>query len=226
MTPNDIYLLLKASDFITHDLNHAFDNCIDNKTPLEWSQLELVLKKWIEFNPSMEFRAFVRNRSIIAISQRSSAYFDFLLPIRSLLLCLISSFFTTVLQNPESTFSLDNFVFDVYIPKPQTENPKVWLVDINPFSPTTDSLLFSWQELLHLSPTSDPELRLATAEDGIHSFSTKPFSESMVPSDVVDASIKGGVGIAEFAKKWKEMLQKQESGVEADDVGNDADDEM
>jgi hypothetical protein len=27
--PNDIYLLLKSSDFITHDLEHAFDNCED-----------------------------------------------------------------------------------------------------------------------------------------------------------------------------------------------------
>lgn len=27
--PNDIYLLLKSSDFITHDLEHAFDDCAD-----------------------------------------------------------------------------------------------------------------------------------------------------------------------------------------------------
>jgi hypothetical protein len=26
-TPNDIYLLLKSSDFVTHDLEHAFDGC-------------------------------------------------------------------------------------------------------------------------------------------------------------------------------------------------------
>ena len=32
-TPNDIYLLLKASDFITHDLEHAFDGCVDSSSP-------------------------------------------------------------------------------------------------------------------------------------------------------------------------------------------------
>lgn len=38
--------------------------------------------------------------------------------------------------------SLD--VFDVYIER----NPaKVWLVDFNPFTPTTDGLLFDWSEL-------------------------------------------------------------------------------
>lgn len=28
-SPADIYLLLKSSDFITHDLDHAFDDCVD-----------------------------------------------------------------------------------------------------------------------------------------------------------------------------------------------------
>lgn len=28
-TPADVYLLLKSSDFIIHDLDHAFDECVD-----------------------------------------------------------------------------------------------------------------------------------------------------------------------------------------------------
>jgi hypothetical protein len=27
--PADVYLLLKSSDFISHDLDHAFDDCVD-----------------------------------------------------------------------------------------------------------------------------------------------------------------------------------------------------
>lgn len=38
-------------------------------------------------------------------------------------------------------------VFDVYI---EHKKKKVWLVDFNPFSPTTDSLLFTWEELYDL----------------------------------------------------------------------------
>lgn len=29
-TPADVYLLLKSSDFISHDLDHAFDDCVDH----------------------------------------------------------------------------------------------------------------------------------------------------------------------------------------------------
>lgn len=36
-------------------------------------------------------------------------------------------------------------VFDVYI---QQSNNKVYLVDFNPFSPTTDALLYNWNELM------------------------------------------------------------------------------
>jgi hypothetical protein len=28
-SPADVYLLLKSSDFISHDLDHAFDGCVD-----------------------------------------------------------------------------------------------------------------------------------------------------------------------------------------------------
>lgn len=36
-------------------------------------------------------------------------------------------------------------VFDVYI---QRKNNKAYLVDFNPFSPTTDALLYHWDELM------------------------------------------------------------------------------
>lgn len=32
-TPADVYLLLKSSDFISHDLDHAFEDCVDFPTP-------------------------------------------------------------------------------------------------------------------------------------------------------------------------------------------------
>ncbi|CEQ42494.1 SPOSA6832_04329, partial [Sporobolomyces salmonicolor] len=32
-TPADVYLLLKSSDFISHDLDHAFDGCVDFPLP-------------------------------------------------------------------------------------------------------------------------------------------------------------------------------------------------
>ena len=71
-SPADVYLLLKSSDFILHDLDPqlAFEGCspspIDNassSTPTEHPihELELVLKKWYSMDKGREFRCFVRD---------------------------------------------------------------------------------------------------------------------------------------------------------------------
>lgn len=70
-TPGDIYLLLKSSDFCMHDLQ-VYKNLKKqqpSESPLSTGRnsseannikLELVLRKWCTFYPSMEFRCFVR----------------------------------------------------------------------------------------------------------------------------------------------------------------------
>lgn len=68
-TPGDIYLLLKSSDFCLHDwqvfqskimVSPEGEKEMDGATP----KLELVLRKWCNFYPSMEFRCFVRNHTL------------------------------------------------------------------------------------------------------------------------------------------------------------------
>ena len=158
--PNDIYLLLKSSDFITHDLEHAFDDCVDEKetsNSTDQSQqnlstdagaestnipYHLVLRKFVLVNPSVEFRCFVRERKLIAICQRDSNHYAFLFDLKDMLRDVIVEFFRSHLQN---SFPDDNFTFDVYIPAP---HQRVWLIDVNPWAPRTDALLFSWYELL------------------------------------------------------------------------------
>ncbi|KAJ5139326.1 uncharacterized protein N7515_004174 [Penicillium bovifimosum] len=148
-SPNDIYLLLKSSDFVTHDLDHAFDDCVpDTNTPstvdspLPEIPYSLVLRKYVNFNPSLEFRCFVRNRVLLCITQRDQNHFDFLFPMRDMLRSRIQSFFDEKLK---TTFPEDNFVFDVYIPAP---HQRVWLIDINPWAQRTDPLTYSWLEIL------------------------------------------------------------------------------
>ncbi|KAL8626562.1 hypothetical protein Q9189_007737 [Teloschistes chrysophthalmus] len=179
-TPNDIYLLLKSSDFITHDLEQAFDGCEkpaasspssttnpknqkeqeQETTPIPYT---LTLRKTIPSpTTSLEFRCFVRSRRLLAASQRDmTAHYPFLpalLP--TLLRPLIASFLTThIIPN----FPDENFVVDVYVPPP---HKRVWLIDVNPWAPRTDPLLFSWMEILtmpnpppptpSLSPSSTP----------------------------------------------------------------------
>lgn len=156
-TPNDVYLLLKSSDFITHDLQHPFDDCVPDSTtngdgsegpavdsPIPNVPYHLVLRKYANFNPSLEFRCFVRNRKLLCMCQRDLNHFDFLFDMRDMFRSRIQSFFDEKLRD---TFPDPNFVFDVYVPAP---HQRVWLVDINPWAQRTDSLLFSWLEILRM----------------------------------------------------------------------------
>ncbi len=143
---NDVYLLLKSSDFITHDLEHAFDGCDMKEGEVPQIPYHLVLRKSFNLNPSLEFRVFIRNRCLIAISQREMNYFDFLSDLAPKFKRLIQNFVDEKLC-PENGggFPDENFVADVYIPPP---HEKVWLIDVNPWAERTDPLLFSWLELL------------------------------------------------------------------------------
>ena len=160
-TPNDIYLLLKSSDFITHDLDQVFDDCekeseddcesasedednSKNKSLLE-IPYHLVLRKTIPvFNPALEIRCFVRSRYLLCMCQRDLNHFDFLPRLIPKLRSLIQDFFD---GNLKRSFLDENFVFDVYIPPP---HDRVWLIDVNPWAQRTDPLLFSWMEILNM----------------------------------------------------------------------------
>jgi hypothetical protein len=155
---SDVYLLLKSSDFVTHDLEHAFDDCVgEDGRPIakeDWPEIKyhLVLRKSFNINPALEFRCFVRNRRLIAISQREMNYFAFLLELRNTFRDLIGEFVEeSFLAGFEGE---ENFVLDVYVPPP---HERVWLIDVNPWAVRTDPLLFSWLELLTLSEPEDIE---------------------------------------------------------------------
>lgn len=246
-TANEIYLLLKSSDFVTHDLEQAFDGCEGEEETTSISYV-LVLRKSFNLNPSVEFRCFVRNRSLIAISQREMNYFDFLFELRPKLLERIQVFLRDDLLVSEyfSSEDLKSFTFDVYIPPP---HDRVWLIDINPWAPRTDPLLFSWLELLTMAEPSapssveqkkadqdveersddeyeetvyEPEFRLVGRDDPeAYQFSSTKYSAHKLPKDVVDASLGtgGSGGMEEMMREWKKALDKQVE--EDDEVSND-----
>ena len=234
-TPNDMYLLLKSSDFITHDLEHAFDECAEDETiTQEDINYVLVLRKFFKVNPSCEFRCFVRERRVVGICQRDLNHFDFLFPLRDKLQKEILKYFDKTLKD---SFPDRDFVFDVYIPEPYD---RVRLMDINPWAPRTDPLLFSWLELLTMQlpipllgiPESEnsapipvssgdedtqdeeevedvwqPEFRLVGKNDPeAYSFSTPQYSAHKLPKDVVDASLSGESGMRDFSDQWRRML--------------------
>lgn len=171
--PSDIYLLLKSSDFVTHDLEHAFDDCVsgssdEDELTTDSIPYHLALRKsfssWV---PSLEFRCFVRNRKLLCISQRDLNHYNFLSKMQTRIKNLINDFFEIRLRH---TFPDENFVFDCYITQP---SEKVWLVDMNPWALRTDPILFSWLELLEMPDPVEPPID-AGLENEFMRFSIDP----------------------------------------------------
>ncbi|KAK3379317.1 D123-domain-containing protein [Lasiosphaeria ovina] len=166
---NDVYVLLKSSSFVSHDLDHAFDDTVPppSQSTQSFSPV-LVLRAFFSPLPSLEFRCFVKDRNLVAITQRDLAYYGFLRSLRGAIVARVRELFRSQLR---LTFPDACFVFDVYIPESaanydsssssdgddsDTDADRVKpsrlgrarLIDINPWAPRTDTLLFSWGELL------------------------------------------------------------------------------
>lgn len=176
----DVYLLLNALDHVAHDLDgHIYDEC-DDKADGQHMEPELVIKKWIDINPALEFRLFVRDGCLVGASQRDPNHYQFLAGIKDKLESTISDFYASVLRT--SSFPLGSYIMDVYIASPYT---KVTIIDVNPFTRKWDGLLYTWHELLELSP-DEFELRILT-ETNMGALARKEHSENQVPIEIVGA---------------------------------------
>ena len=159
---NDVYILLKSSNFITHDLDHAFDDTVPTPSsttapPNPDFTPVLVLRTFFNPLPSLEFRCFVKSRTLLAITQRDMNYYAFLDGLRPQIVSRVRELFTKM----RFSFPDANWVFDVYIPEADYDEEaddvdeaerkvlgRARLIDINPWAPRTDTLLFDWGELL------------------------------------------------------------------------------
>lgn len=267
--PSEIFLLLKSSDFINHDISHAYEHCCDYVAPsatttttttttsssstgevttakeVEKEENEmiippastdnekvtevvdadaeadvhtvptpsmtrpetfhLVLRKWYDLLPSMEFRCFVRDNELIGISQRDYVtYYDFLHEIKEELEDIILDFFEDHIRG---TFDDPSYVFDVYINK---RNRRIFLLDFNPFSVTTDALLFQWPELLKKKGGEAMEFRLveseAHAKETSHGGINPIYSTNCVPKELIDFG--EGKTLLEFTETFAKQLQQ------------------
>lgn len=190
-TPGDIYLLLKSSDFCAFDVQYAFTQDVvvaqGQEVPPDASYpLHLTLTKWCNLYPSQEFRCFVRNRCMIAISQRHhSQHFPHLMEDATRIRDLIHEFFLDYVQE---RFPDDKYVVDVYIDKQH----RVWIVDFNVWGARTDSLMFGWRELTDMSPClmKVPEIRCVETSKEVR---PDPLSSFRAPIDAVHvANMTGG----------------------------------
>ncbi|EGS20464.1 putative cell division cycle protein [Thermochaetoides thermophila DSM 1495] len=244
---NDVYILLKSSSFISHDLEHAFDDTVPQGHPPDFKPV-LVLRAFFNPLPSLEFRCFVRDRQLIGIAQRDLNYYQFLQGLRPQIVARTKELFAKM----KDTFPDPCWVFDVYIPEADYDDDesdeekegngagtdgrkrekvaklgRARLIDINPWAPRTDTLLFDWRELLEMKVPGEeeqngdsnssseeeedeedlkPEVRLIEKDDpAAYNFSSPQYSAHKLPKEVVDASTGGQGGMREFLQKWRQM---------------------
>ncbi|XP_076010033.1 translation initiation factor eIF2 assembly protein [Genypterus blacodes] len=213
---SEIFLLFKSSDFVTHDLTQPFHKCSDQDSPDPEIKYELVLRKWSELNPGGEFRCFVKENKLIAISQRDyTQYYHHILTQKEQVRLAIQQFFH---QHIQYNFLDEDFVFDVY----SDSQGRVWLIDLNPFGEVTDSLLFTWEELMsggevHQQQES-PVLRCSTSEVTVQ---PSPCLSYRIPRDFADLSTgEDAYKLIDFLKLKKS--QQEESEEEEDEEGEEA----
>lgn len=150
-TPHEVFTLLKSSDFVAHDLVHSFDDCVERPAGGKGSfeGVTLALRRWRDMDEAGEFRCFVADGRVRALSQRhASMHWPHLVgdEYRSAVQQHIVAFFNDHICG---RFNLRRYVFDVIVGKGPRYRTK--LVDFSPWAPSTDALLFDWEELDELA---------------------------------------------------------------------------
>ncbi|KAH9936177.1 D123-domain-containing protein [Fomitopsis serialis] len=215
----DVYLLLKSSDFVQHDLNpdHVFDGC-ETKPPTY--DLELVLRKWYPVDRSRELRCFVRHEKLLGISQRDPNYYDFWNEsnTQSKVLEAVKTFWENNIK--ESGRRVEAIVRASHLCSASLLIGHI--IDFNPYAPRTDSLLFSYEDLhdLLLARGDDyspqPELRVVDSPSHPVAARNAPTHQhNMIPLEALTMS--SGRSMQDFAGALQEEIRKSMQ----DDSGDD-----
>ncbi|TMW62166.1 hypothetical protein Poli38472_009659 [Pythium oligandrum] len=239
----DVFLLLKSSDFMVHDLTQPYGGCTDlteaEAADVVPETVTLVLKKWCNFYDSMHFRCFVVNHTLVGVSQRHcDEFYDFLVDQQDHLCEVIYRFFHTNFRQGQKNSSLfpdAEYVLDVYVDKQH----RVHLVDINVFGDVTDPLLFTWEELIEWrdagrqrratqaeddSEDEDEqvvEFRIVETAKGIRA---NPMSSYRTPTDFVDHLAANG-GFDAFMEQVRRDNANADDSSDEDDNEEEEDDE-
>ena len=218
LNPGEVFLLLKASDAVAHDLSDAYSPCrdfdADDAAGLRASQLAslradatLTLTRWRDLSPSGEFRCFVWRGDLVGACQRDvSNFYPFLQELAEEYAELLATHWQDVVCGH---FPSRDYVFDVYV----TSNRRVKIIDFNPWGGGTLPLLFEWHELQRRGSgeggfTDDLEVRVVTSQGHI-----RPGLRLGVPFDMVDRSPSGA--IAAFAERQQREREREAAAAAA-----------
>lgn len=209
-SPADVYMLLKSSDFISHDLDE--DNVFEGCEPSPESQspryeLELILRKWYPIDPSRELRCFVRQGQLIGVSQRDTNYYEYLNePDTSrCILASVREFWECHIKDKWN--GCPDYVFDILLTR---DLSRAHILDFNPYAPRTDSLLFTYEDLQQVMSSSSletPQLRVIDSRSHPAATRNAPaYQHNMLPLEALQMS--NDLDIGTFASKWEEEVKK------------------
>eukprot|EP00026_Physarum_polycephalum_P011726 Phypoly_transcript_11967.p1 GENE.Phypoly_transcript_11967~~Phypoly_transcript_11967.p1 ORF type:complete len:362 (+),score=58.85 Phypoly_transcript_11967:36-1088(+) len=129
-----LQLVMYSSRAIS-DMKRALDNL--DVSP--WN-MKAIVREFVDIPIEGEFRGFVHNKKLNALSQYyADCYFEDLPPRREAIGSAVQKFFYSHIQ---SLLPFDSYIIDFVVFK----NNDVMIVELNPYSVTTGACLFDWQK--------------------------------------------------------------------------------
>ncbi|KAH9924272.1 D123-domain-containing protein [Epithele typhae] len=211
ITPADVYLLLKSSDFVQHDLEleYVFDGCEPPYSAAEHGpyELELVLRKWYPVDRARELRCFVRQEVLVGISQRDPNFYEFWNEpeTQQKVIAAVTTFWESNIKGRWEETQGD-YVFDFLLTR---DLDRGHVVDFNPYAPRTDPLLFTYADLHTrlLARVGCPELRVVDSPAHLAATRNAPAHQhNMVPLEAL--AMSSGRDAAAFAGAWEEEIKR------------------
>jgi hypothetical protein len=118
--------------------------------------IQIIIREWIDIPLWAEFRGFVYNKEFVALSQYfDGCYFEEVVAQKDEIQSKITEFFNTHLK---PLVPLTNYIVDFAI----SSAGKVYVIELNPYNPNTDSCLFSWSRDVQLLKEGPFEFRYRT----------------------------------------------------------------
>jgi len=125
-----------------------------------------VIRQWVDLDPSLEFRGFVKNNTLNALSQYNHlAFFPHLVADKENIVKSITDHFYDVAL-PKLKRKFTSYIIDFALVKLDSAHGgyKIWIIELNPFLPTTDGCLFSWEKERNILENGPFEYRYRTSK--------------------------------------------------------------
>lgn len=150
-----VYSAEEALELLLDSKRIAFDLKLDLQFPEEFTT-SIIVRPWISIPLHSEFRAFVCNGKMNAISQYYSwCYFETLAQKKDQYLQWILEFFERIQQK----IKLVDYVIDFVV----LDSGQVLVLELNPFNPSTGGCLFDWKNDQKILKEGPLEFRILPA---------------------------------------------------------------